>query len=190
MRCACQSCDCLYRFSNASCHVGWLAFLFGMLKILPGWHGLVLAGWICLLVGRMFFLGILWPVSFLVISIVWNQRPKRKCWVMLRLELADLGFNILEVVGHHLHHLHHLCHLQALDCVSAAWTRPTLGRRQRAPSSGNDIDRIRRMRQNYVQSAWCHGSKQSRTSLQTFCCRLRAASSGAAAFQSCNGCSL
>ena len=57
MRCACQSCDCWCRFSNASCHVGWLAFLFGMLKILPGWHGLVLAGWICLLVGRMFFLG-------------------------------------------------------------------------------------------------------------------------------------
>ena len=125
-----------------------------------------------------------WPRSFLVVSIVWNQRPKGKCGDMVQLELADLGFSILEVVSHHLHHLHHPCHLQARDCVSAAWTGRTPSRRQRTPFSGNGIGRVRRMRQDYVQSARCHGIKQGRTSLQAFCCRLRAASSRAAAFQS------
>ena len=101
-----------------------------------------------------------WPRSFLVVSIVWNQRPKGKCGDMVQLELADLGFSILEVVSHHLHHLHHPCHLQARDCVSAAWTGRTPSRRQRTPFSGNGIGRVRRMRQDYVQSARCHGIKQ------------------------------
>ena len=109
---------------------------------------------------------------------------------MVLLKLADQGFHILEVVNHHLHHLHHLCHLQALDCVSAAWIGRPPGRRQRATFAENSIGRIRRMRQHYIQSAQCHGIKQGRNSLRPFCCNLRAASSNATDFQSCNACSL
>ena len=68
--------------------------------------------------------------------------------------------------------------------------RATAGRRQRAPFAGHSIGRIRRMRQHYIQSVRCHGIKQGETSLRPFYYNLRAASSNAAAFQSCNACSL
>ena len=95
---------------------------------------------------------------------------------MVLLELADLGFHILEVMNHHLNHLHHLCHLQALDCVSAAWIGRLPGRQQQGTFAENSIGRIRGMRQHYIQSAQCPEIEQNEISLLPFCCNLRAAS--------------
>ena len=127
----------------------------------------------------------------LLVGIVWEERPERE-WVTVLLELADLGFNILDLLGHRLHHLQQLCDLQAVACVPAAGTWRPPGWRQRAPLPGNVVEtgRIRGMRQHCVRGAGRQGVQRSQHHVGVFCCHLRSVSVGATAFRNGNACSL